>query len=159
MTPPDSARSTGLWKKLNLKDHMSVLVIDPPASFEPRLRELDGVQVHRSVASVERIGFAVVFATTQQQVDAAADAVSVKLIGDGILWFAYPKRTSKNLTCEFDRDTGWKRLGHHGFEPVRQVAIDDDWSALRFRRVEFISSLTRSFAISDEGKSRTQGAR
>ncbi len=25
-----------------------------------------------------------------------------------------------------------------GFDTVRQVAIDEDWSALRFRRVEFI---------------------
>jgi hypothetical protein len=25
-----------------------------------------------------------------------------------------------------------------GFDTVRQVAIDDDWSALRFRRVEYI---------------------
>ena len=24
------------------------------------------------------------------------------------------------------------------FEPVHQVAVDEDWSALRFRRVEFI---------------------
>lgn len=25
-----------------------------------------------------------------------------------------------------------------GFRPIRQVAIDEDWSALRFRRVEFV---------------------
>jgi hypothetical protein len=31
-----------------------------------------------------------------------------------------------------------------GFEPVRQVAIAADWSALRFRRVETIKKLTRS---------------
>jgi hypothetical protein len=34
-------------------------------------------------------------------------------------------------------------LGDAGFEPVRQVAIDEDWSALRFRRVEYIKSMTR----------------
>jgi len=27
-----------------------------------------------------------------------------------------------------------------GFETVRAVAIDEDWSALRFRRVEFIKA-------------------
>jgi hypothetical protein len=27
-----------------------------------------------------------------------------------------------------------------GFDTVRQVAIDEDWSALRFRRVEYIKS-------------------
>lgn len=28
----------------------------------------------------------------------------------------------------FDRDTGWDTMGEASFEPVRQVAIDDDWS-------------------------------
>jgi hypothetical protein len=27
-----------------------------------------------------------------------------------------------------------------GFDTVRQVAIDEDWTALRFRRTEFIKS-------------------
>ncbi len=30
-----------------------------------------------------------------------------------------------------------------GYEPVRQVALDDDWSALRFRRVEYIGAMAR----------------
>ena len=56
--------------------------------------------------------------------------------------------------CDFNRDNGWTRLGELGFEPVRQVAIDDDWSALRFRRVGFIKTMTRSFAMTEEGKAR-----
>ena len=51
---------------------------------------------------------------------------------------AYPKGSSKRLTCDFNRDTGWSPLRAVGFGPVRQVAIDEDWSALRFRRAEFI---------------------
>ncbi len=35
---------------------------------------------------------------------------------------------------------------------MRQVAIDEDWSALRFRRVDFIQTMTRSFAMTDAGK-------
>jgi hypothetical protein len=27
-----------------------------------------------------------------------------------------------------------------GFDALRQIAIDEDWSALRFRRVEFIKA-------------------
>ena len=47
-----------------------------------------------------------------------------------------------------------KAKGDAGFEPVRMVAIDDDWTAMRVRRVEFITNLTRpeSFALSKEGK-------
>jgi len=36
------------------------------------------------------------------------------------------------------------------------VAIDEDWSALRFRRVEFIKTMTRASAISDAGRSRVK---
>ena len=47
-------------------------------------------------------------------------------------------------------------FGAAGFEPVRQVAIDEDWSALRFRRVEHVKTLTRSkaMALTEEGKER-----
>ena len=69
-----------------------------------------------------------------------------------------PKGTSKNYKCEFNRDTGWKILGELGFEPVRMVAIDADWSALRFRRAEFIKTMIRDakYALSAEGKKRDQ---
>jgi hypothetical protein len=30
-----------------------------------------------------------------------------------------------------------------GFDTVRAIAIDEDWSALRFRRTEFIKSTKR----------------
>jgi hypothetical protein len=48
-------------------------------------------------------------------------------------------------------------LGKLGFEAVRQVAINEDWSALCFRRVEFIKTMSRDQkrAISAEGKSST----
>jgi hypothetical protein len=39
-------------------------------------------------------------------------------------------------------------LGAAGFEPVRMVAVDEDWSALRFRRVGFIKTLTRRSQVS-----------
>lgn len=41
--------------------------------------------------------------------------------------------TSKNYKCDFNRDSEWISLGKYNLEPVRQVAIDDDFSALRFR--------------------------
>ncbi len=42
---------------------------------------------------------------------------------------------------------------------VRQVAIDEDRSALRFRRVEYIKRVKRdaSRAVSTEGQTRTNG--
>jgi|GEM_PF-6580646 len=60
-------------------------------------------------------------------------------------------------TCNFNRDTGWGVLGPHGLEGVRQVAIDDDWTALRFRKVDYIKTMTRKFgALSEGGKAKTR---
>ena len=78
--------------------------------------------------------------------------------GDVVLWFCYPKKSSKRYNCSIDRDHGWTDLGRLGFEPVRQVALNEDFSALRFRRVEYIKNLTRNknMALTKEGKDRTE---
>ncbi|WP_391118049.1 hypothetical protein [Psychrobacillus sp. L3] len=46
-------------------------------------------------------------------------------------------------------------LANEGFEPVRNIAIDEDWSALRFRKVENIKKMVRKFAHTEVGKERT----
>ena len=48
----------------------------------------------------------------------------------------------------------WSFVGEQGFEGVRQVAIDADWSALRFRQARFIKTMKSNpkMAISEEGK-------
>ncbi|HSN74115.1 MAG TPA: hypothetical protein VL334_03360 [Anaerolineae bacterium] len=146
-----------VFKKLNLKDQAEIVVLDAPASFEPEIAALEGVAVRRSVDEVEQVQFSLAFVTRQAQIDQVAAQIAQKMDGDAVVWFAYPKGSSKRYQCDFNRDTGWAALGAAGFEPVRQVAIDADWSALRFRRVEYIKKLTRSKldAISEAGKERT----
>ncbi len=149
----------GVFAKLNLKDQREIVVLDAPEMFEAEIKSLPGVAVRRKLSEVKSADFVLAFGTRQKQVDDFAKAVAKKTSGDAVVWFAYPKSSSKRYTCEFNRDKGWAGLGAAGFEPVRQVAIDEDWSALRFRRVEHIKSLTRSKldAISREGKRRTKG--
>lgn len=149
---------TALFKKLNLKEQTEVLVLDAPESFEAELEALDDVPVYDDVRDVDEIAFALVFVMSEAEVEAAAEAIAPKAQGDAIIWFAYPKVTSKRYRCDFDRDTGWTSLGELGFEGVRQVAIDADWSALRFRRVNYIKTMKRdpSRAITPEGKARVE---
>lgn len=147
---------SAVFKKLNLKDQTEIVVFGAPASFEPEIDALEGVAVRRSVDEVERVQFSLAFVTKQEQIDALAGEIAAKIEGDAVVWFAYPKGSSKRYTCDFNRDSGWDSLGAAGFEPVRQVAIDADWSALRFRRVEYIKKLTRSSlgALSEAGQQR-----
>jgi len=145
-----------LFTKLNLKDQTEILVLNAPDSFEPELESLESVDVKRDVNDVDAIAFSLAFATQQHEVDELASLIAQKTQGDAVVWFAYPKGSSKKYKCEFNRDTGWAKLGELGFEGVRQVAIDADWSALRFRRVEFIKTMTRDRqrAMTDQGKAR-----
>jgi hypothetical protein len=127
-----------LFKKLNLGVHDEMVVFDAPDSFEVELKKLKRMTIVRNPRKPKSIRFAMAFATTQAQLDRASKILAAAAEGDAILWFAYPKGTSKRLTCEFNRDSGWGVMRAAGFESVRMVAIDEDWSALRFRRVEFV---------------------
>jgi hypothetical protein len=146
-----------VFEKLNLKDQRDLLVVNAPSSFEAELSKLKGVAIHRDPKALTEVPFSLSFVTKQQEVDTLARAIASKAIGDAVVWFAYPKGTSKKYKCDFNRDTGWASLGRAGFEPVRMVAIDEDWSAVRFRRAGFIKTMTRDpkFAMSSAGKKKT----
>jgi hypothetical protein len=130
------------FAKLNLKDQTEIIVLNAPASFEPELKALKDVTVRRD-AKGGVIDFSLAFVTTQKEVDTLGPQVAKKAKGDAVVWFAYPKGSSKKYTSQINRDNGWAVMGKAGFEPVRMVAIDEDWSALRFRRVEFIKTMNR----------------
>ena len=131
-----------VFAKLNLKDQAEIVVLNAPASFEPELKSLKGVTVRRDAKGAE-IDFSLAFVMTQKEVDTLAPQVAKKAKGDAIVWFAYPKGSSKKYKSQINRDNGWAVMGDAGFEPVRMVAIDEDWSAVRFRRVEFIKTMNR----------------
>jgi len=145
-----------VWGKLNLKDHAEIVVVNPPASFEPEIKTLDGVTVKRKAADAKTIAFFLAFVTTKKEVDTLAKVVASKTVPDAVVWFAYPKGSSKKYTSEITREAGNEALGDAGFEPVRMVAIDEDWTGKRFRRVAFIKNLTRDprALVSKEAKKR-----
>ncbi len=142
------------FQKLNLKDQGRIVVLNAPASFEPELAALRGVTVLRALGGLDAVEFSLAFVTKQKEVDTLAKAIGKKASGDAVVWFAYPKGSSKKYKCEFNRDSGWQALGNEGLEPVRMVAIDEDWSAVRFRRVEFIKTMTRDRALTKQGKAK-----
>ena len=96
---------TEVFKKLNFKDQGPILVVGAPASFEEELRAMTGiVEVHRAAGSGARYGFALAFAPMKADLVKAAKSV-LRAIEDGaVVWFAYPKQTSKNYASDLNRD-------------------------------------------------------
>lgn len=145
-----------VFEKLQLKDQREIVVLNAPKSFEPELARLKGVTVKRSLTGVKDIQFALAFVMTQAELDEAITGVTSRARGDAGVWFAYPKGSSKRYTSTINRDNGWQKLGAAGYEGVRMIAIDEDWSAARFRRAEFIKSMKRDakWAMTREGKAK-----
>ena len=144
-----------VFKKLNLKEHPEVVVLNSPESFEKNIDSISQeTAVARSLTAVTEIAFAMVFVTKQAEIDTLIPQIAPMLQGDAVLWMCYPKGTSKKYKCDFNRDTGWALMGPYELEPVRMVAIDEDWSALRFKKVDFIKTMKRNSlgALSEKGK-------
>jgi hypothetical protein len=54
---------------------------------------------------------------------------------DSVLWFAYPKGTSK-IKTDINRDTIRVTGEKYNITTVTAISIDDTWSALRFRPID-----------------------
>ena len=144
---------TPTFKKLNYKDQPKILALNPPQSFEDELSSMaELVTIVKNESEIDEIEFALSFVTKKHEIDEIITRLFPKLKGDAVLWFCYPKGTSKNYKCDFNRDTGWGGLNKYNLEPVRQVAIDEDWSALRFRKLEYIKTMTRKEENFNKGK-------
>ena len=148
-----------IFKKLNLKSQKEVVAINAPGSFEVNLDSIvEEASVITSLEGLKEIEFILIFVTKQSEIDALIPLVAHLLKGDALLWMCYPKGTSKKYKCDFNRDTGWSIMGTYELEPVRMVAIDEDWSALRFKKVDFIKTMNRSsvHALSEKGRAKAK---
>lgn len=73
----------------------------------------------------------VAFARNQAELDEVAAPAIEAARQDRLAWIAYPK--GGKLGTDLNRDVLAALLTERGVQPVRQVAIDETWSALRFR--------------------------
>jgi hypothetical protein len=121
-----------LEKKLLIKEGYSVFILNPPQDF------------NKIIKSGQKKPADVVITFVKSKADIAK--LSGKAIEsakeDGVLWFAYPKLSSK-IKTDINRDNGWGVLQKKKFEPVTQIAIDETWSALRFKPIDKIPKMTR----------------
>ncbi|MEK4115842.1 DUF3052 domain-containing protein [Paenibacillus sp. FSL W8-0919] len=142
-------------KKLQYKDlGQPVLILNAPEAYQEVVRSLQG-EVHTEPVQAP-YDFVQAFGTSNGQLRELAKVAASAVADNGLLWLCYPKKTSKtykNSDCSRDSIAGI--LADEGYEPVRQIAIDEDWSALRYRKVEQIKTMTRSFAATAKGKERT----
>jgi hypothetical protein len=141
-------------KKLQFKDHgQPVLILNAPKVYQGVIASFHG-EVHREVKN-ESYDFVQVFGTTNKEIQALSRGAASVLEEDGLLWLSYPKKSSKTYKgSDCSRESVAVLLADEGYEPVRQIAIDEDWSALRFRQADQIKTMTRRSAVTEKGKER-----
>ena len=111
--------------KLLIKPNTTVWISDP--AHLARLEPLPAGA--RLVDGLEEASVALVFVDDAASAREILGAHREQLARPAILWVAYPKANRVDI----NRDTLWPIVGEYGLRPIGQVAVDETWSALRFR--------------------------
>jgi hypothetical protein len=114
--------------RLQIKAGMTVAVVGAP----PDGPDLAGIsQLAGSADQADEAAAVIAFARHRADLaDTAGPAIEAAR-RDQLAWIAYPK--AGQLGTDLNRDSLVQAAVEFGVRPVRQVAIDEVWSALRFR--------------------------
>lgn len=130
-----------ILKKLKYKDQNRIAVLNAPEEFRDRLGGLlPGVQIDTEVNARYLYDFMIAFTPASSDVERMGPACVHNLSDDGKLWMAYPKGRSRKGITDVSRDHGWNSVEVTGFRRVSQVAVDDAWSAVRFRNAKYVKT-------------------
>jgi hypothetical protein len=130
-----------LVEKLNYKGQERIALIKAEEDFMLTLSaELKGVIIDNEIDPRFPYSFIIVFVKNISEVKQITPLVLHNLVADGVLWYCYPKKSSKKYKSDLERDHGWNTLNDSGLYGIRMVSIDEDWSAMRFRNKKFIRS-------------------
>ena len=114
-----------LAAKLQLKPNQPLKAVGTPHSVSSALAELDFVSDNQQEAAL------LFFITDRAALESHREQIFESASRDHLTWVAYPK--SGHLGTDLNRDSLAALLSESGVQPVRQVAINEVWSALRFR--------------------------
>ena len=128
-------------RKLGMNPGMRALVIAPPPGYLKLLAPLhDGLTVSSRANGV--YPFVQVFATRLSAVRKFARKLSEHAAPNALVWISYPKKTSL-AESELSRDLIRETMSGMGWRAVSIVAIDEVWSALRFRPADQVGSRSK----------------
>ena len=115
-------------ERLQVKGDRRLAVLGASPSLDKRI----GAKAAR--ADLAKADVILLFAPDRARLQAELPKVLKKAPAAAILWVAYPKLTS-SMAADLNRDEIRALAPKFGLDTVSQIAIDDDWSALRLKRV------------------------
>jgi hypothetical protein len=117
-------------QKLFIRENFTVLLLDAPKGYKQTLGELPAGA--RIVAKATKpVDLIQLFATNKAEMTALFRKAKPLLKEGGLLWATYPK--AGQLATDLKREVVWECAEVVGMDCVSQIAVDDVWSALRFK--------------------------
>lgn len=127
-------------KKMRLKAEVPLLLLNcPPECFS----HFDGLDIRDKLTSRLVFEQVVLFAEQSHILSKIVPGIVKHMGKDPIFWIAYPKKSGR-IDSDMHRDgEWWQMMAEYGYEGVASAAIDDTWTALRFRKTEAIGPKLR----------------
>ncbi len=116
-------------KKLRFKDHG--VIINAPKGLEVEFVKIG----FKTSFGMEKSDNTLTFINNNKEFLSFLETWLKNVEPDSVLWFAYPKGTSK-IKTDINRDTIRRTGEEFGITTVTAISIDDTWSALRFRPID-----------------------
>ena len=136
-----------LLEKLNYRGSKRIAVLNATESCISALaEEMNGLKIDREIDPRFPYDFIVIFVKNQEEIETCIPEALHNLMCDGVLWFCFPRKSRTLNHSVIDREHGWQTLNKVGFQGIRVVTFDDEWTALRFRSVKFIKSAAEKSA-------------
>ncbi len=114
---------TALDAKLQLKAGQTIAVIGSGPALD----------LAAPTASSDAADAVLSFAKDSTELRSRLDVLAAVAGRGGLAWVAYPK--ARQLGTDLNRDVIRELVPSAGLDPVRQISLDDVWSALRLKSV------------------------
>jgi hypothetical protein len=119
---------TPLPRKLGIKDHARVALLDVPADVQA---ELKSALASSKAAKAGRVDFALVFLKTRGELKKQFPRFAGRLAPAGMLWVSWPKKAS-GVPTDLD-ENAVRSIGlAAGLVDVKVCAVNEIWSGLKF---------------------------
>jgi hypothetical protein len=129
-----------LAKKLRMKPGHRVAIVNSPPAYLAELAPAPG-DLHVEVKPDQSFDVVQLFVNNTEELRALGPNAIRAVKPDGLLWVCYPKGGKTRGASELPTTPSWTKrdvlgefTGETGYKPVAFVKIDDNWTALRFKR-------------------------
>lgn len=132
-------------KKLRIPAEGKLLVLEAPSYVELS----DRIDITPNEPSYL---FSLLFAKSINHLNEHAHTMVSACSNEALLWIAYPKKSS-SMYKDLNRDFGWRVIEEKGFKGIASIALNSEWSAVRFRPEELVKKASNKYTgISGVGK-------